>query len=132
MKTDPRSGAYILTAKDVAEAIRYRKDRNGFNKALRQVKHWTNSGLLKTITPLETGTGVSREYKDEPTVLIAAIFQELTLLGLTVDMLLPIADKLYDDFENGDPDWALDSAMTDEYLSFLKIVAHLDLLLTAV
>ncbi len=119
-------GKYVLTAKDIAEAIRYRKDRNGFNKALRQVKHWTNSGLLKPVTPLDTGTGISREYVEAPTVLIAAILQELTALGLTVDMMLPIAERLYDDFENGDPDWAMDGAMTGEWLSFLNLEMETD------
>ena len=62
----------MLTAKDIAEAIRFKKDRQGFAKALRQVKHWTDNGLLQAITALDTGSGVAREYVDEPTLVIAA------------------------------------------------------------
>lgn len=119
-------GELVLTAKDIAEAIAFKKDRQGFPKALRQVKHWTDKGLLRAITPLDTGSGVAREYTDEPTVLIAAILQELVLFGWTIDQLKPIADQLYDDFEGGDPEGVFFAAMTDEFKGYLALEFDVD------
>jgi hypothetical protein len=120
---EPRTfnGRLVVTAKDIAEAIAFKKDRKGFSKALRQVKHWTDSGVLETITALDTGSGVAREYVDHPTVLIAAIMQELVLFGCTIDQLLPIAQRLYDDHDGGDPDGIFDAAMTDEWKGYLSL-----------
>jgi hypothetical protein len=116
----------VLTAKDIAEAIAFKKDRGGFPKALRQVKHWTDKGLLRAITPLDTGSGVAREYVDEPTVLVAAILQELVLLGCTIEQLQPVSDRLYEDYEGGDPDWVFFSAMTDEFKGYLALEYDVD------
>lgn len=120
---EPRThaGRLVVTAKDIAEAIAFKRDRNGFSKALRQVKHWTDNGILETITVLDTGSGVAREYLDEPTVLIAAIIQELVLFGCTIDQLLPIAKQLYEDYDGGDPDRIFDAAMTDEWKGYLSL-----------
>ena len=114
-------GRRVLTAKDIAEAIAFKKDKQGFSKALRQVKHWTDHGILETITALDTGSGVAREYLDDPTVLIAAIMQELVLFGCTIDQLLPIAKRLYEDSEGGDPDRIFDAAMTGEWKGYLSL-----------
>jgi hypothetical protein len=114
-------GQLVVTAKDIAEAIAFKKDRNGFAKALRQVKHWTDHGILQPITALDTGSGVAREYVDEPTVLVAAIMQELVLFGCTIEQLLPIAKRLYDDYDGGDPDRIFDAAMTDEWKGYLSL-----------
>ena len=119
-------GHLVLTAKDIAEAIRFKKDRAGFPKALRQVKHWTDKGLLQAITPLDTGSGVAREYVDEPTVLIAAILQELVLLGMTIEQLTPVSALLYDEFDNGDPQDALTAAMTAEFSGYLALEFDVD------
>jgi len=120
---EPRThaGRLVVTAKDIAEAIAFKKDRGGFSKALRQVKHWTDNGILETITALDTGSGVAREYVDEPTVLIAAIMQELVLFGCTIEQLLPIAKRLYEDHDGGDPDRIFDAAMTDEWKGYLSL-----------
>ncbi len=120
------NGKVVLTAKDVASAIAFTKDRQGFPKALRQVKHWTDKGLLQAITDLDTGSGVAREYVDDPTVIIAAILQELVLFGWTVERLAPIAARLYDDFENGDPGNVLFGAMTDEFKGYLVLEFDVD------
>lgn len=119
-------GELVVTAKDIAEAIRFKKDRQGFEKALRQVKHWTDKGLLRPITPLDTGSGVAREYVDDPTVLFAAIFQELSLLGCTIEQLLPVSRRLYDEQEGGDPEWALFGAMTNEFKAYLALEYDVD------
>ena len=121
-----RDGKLVLTAKDIADAIAFKKDRGGFPKALRQVKHWTDKGLLRAITDLDTGSGVAREYVDEPTVLIAAILQELVLLGCTIEQLLPVTDLLYDKFDNGDPGHVLFAAMTDEFKGYLALEYDID------
>ena len=119
-------GQLVLTAKDIAEAIRFKKDREGFPKALRQVKHWTDKGLLKAVTPLDTGSGVAREYVDEPTVLIAAILQELVLLGCTIDQLGPVADLLYDEYDGGDPQNAFFAAMSGDCEGYLALEFDVD------
>jgi len=119
-------GNLVLTAKDVAEAISFKKDKQGFTKALRQVKHWTDSGLLQIITDLETGSGVAREYEDEPTVMIAAILQELVLFGWTIDKMEPIAARLYKDFEEGDPGDVFFAALTGEFSGYLALEFGVD------
>lgn len=119
-------GKLVLTAKDIAIAIAFKKDRGGFPKALRQVKHWTDKGLLRPITDLDTGSGIAREYVDEPTVLIAAILQELVLLGCTIEQLLPVTDLLYDEFENGNPGHVLFAAMTDEFKGYVALEYDVD------
>jgi hypothetical protein len=116
----------VVTAKDIAEAIAFKRDRQGFSKALRQVKHWTDKGLLRTITPLDTGSGVAREYSDDHTILISAILQELVLLGCTIEQLTPVAERLYDDFENGDPDDVEFAALTDEFRGYLVLEFEVD------
>jgi hypothetical protein len=120
------NGRLVLTAKDIAEAIAFKKDRGGFPKALRQVKHWTDKGLLRPITPLDTGSGVAREYADEPTVLIAAILQELVLLGCTIEQLGPVADLLYEQDDGGDPDEVFFAAMTGEFKGYLALEYDVD------
>lgn len=117
-----------LTAKDIAEAIRFRKDKGGFAKAYRQVQHWTTNGLLQTITPIETGKGVAREYVDTPTVFIAAVLQELSLFGLTIESLKPIANQLYEDYDDGDPEWIHFVAETggDEFAGYIHIELDVD------
>lgn len=126
--SEPRyhKGLLVLTAKDIAEAIAFKKDRQGFSKALRQVKHWTDKGLLRAITPLDTGSGVAREYVEEPTLVISAILQELVLFGWTIETLQPIADRLCDDFENGDPGDEFLAAMTGEFLGYLVLEFDVD------
>ena len=116
----------VLTAKDMAEAIAFKKDKQGFTKALRQVKHWTDSGLLQIITDLDTGSGVAREYEDEPSVMIAAILQELVLFGWTIEKLEPIAAKLYHEFEEGDPDDVFFAALTGDYTGYLALEFDVD------
>lgn len=125
---EPRyhAGRLVVTAKDIAEAIAFKKNRNGFSRALRQVKHWTDNGILETTTPLDTGSGVAREYVDDPTVLIAAIMQELVLFGCAVDQLLPIAKRLYEDYDGGDPDRIFDGAMTGEWKGYLALEYDVD------
>jgi hypothetical protein len=125
---EPRyhGGRLVITAKDIAEAITFRKAKGGFPKALRQVKHWTDTGLLNTITGLDTGSGVAREYLEEPTILIAAILQELVLFGCTIEQLWPIARQLYEDHDGGDPDRIFDAAMTDEFKGYLALEYDVD------
>jgi len=119
-------GDLIVTAKDLAEAIAFKKDRGGFAKALRQIKHWTDKGLLRTITPLDTGSGVAREYVDSPTELIAAILQELVLLGCTIEQLFPVTTRLYNEFDDGDPDSIFDAAMMAGSKSYLALEYDID------
>ncbi len=120
------NGQMAVTAKDIAAAIAFKKDRNGFSKALRQVKHWTDNGILQTTTGLDTGSGIAREYADEPTILVAAIMQELVLFGCTIEQLLPIAKRLYDDYDGGDPDGIFDAAMTGEWKGYLSLEYDVD------
>ena len=47
--------------------------------------------------------------------------QELVLFGGTIEQLLPIAKRLYDDYEGGDPNHIFDAAMTDEWKGYLSL-----------
>lgn len=106
------SGEELLTVKDIAERISFDGSEDGVARTLRQVRHWTQCDLLRTISEKNTGKGVPRFYEDEPSLLIAAILLELCRYGATVDILKPVADQLYEDWvEFGGMSMA--TAMTD-------------------
>ena len=86
----------LITVKDIAECIAFDKSEVGIIRTIRQVRHWTQNDLLRPISQKETGKGVPRVYAVEPTIEIAAILLELTRYGVTVDILKPVADGLWD------------------------------------
>lgn len=89
------SGEILLTIKGVAERISFDRSEDGIARTLRQVRHWTQSDVLRTISEKNTGKGMPRFYEETPTVWIATILFELCRYGATVDMLKPVADDLY-------------------------------------
>jgi len=90
-----------ISATQLAYAIAIRQDRYGRAKALRQVQHWTDNRLIKPSGQIRTGTGTGRAYSRTPTLAIAAILQDLVLLGFTISQLRPIARFLYGDGQVG-------------------------------
>ena len=86
------TGENLLTVKDIAECISYDRSEEGIARTLRQVRHWTQCDLLRTMSEKNPGKGVPRFYEDEPSLLIAAILFELCRYGATVDILKPVAD----------------------------------------
>jgi len=93
------SGEQLLTVKDIAKYAAFDKSEEGINRAMRQIRHWTQCDLLRPYTPKKTGTGIPRLYPDEPTIEIAAILLEVARYGATVDILKPVAEALYDAME---------------------------------
>jgi len=100
----------LLTVKDIAIGISYDNSEEGVARTIRQVRHWTQSDLLRPISQKSTGKGVPRVYEEEPTVRIAAILLELCRYGVTVDVLKYASKELYDD-------WDADEGMEGFYLS---------------
>ncbi len=90
------SGEELLTIKDVAKKISFDRSESGIAKTMRQIRHWTQNDLLRTTSEKHTGKGVPRFYEPEPTVEIAAILLELSRYGVTVDILKPVAEELWD------------------------------------
>ena len=82
-----QSGAELMTIKDISEHIAFDDSDSGIERTMRQVRHWTQCDLLRTTSEKNTGKGIPRFYEVEPTLMIAAILQELTLYGATVDIL---------------------------------------------
>lgn len=76
----------LYSVKRVAEMIAPDLLPETIGRVMRQIRHWTNSDVLSPVGPKQTGTGVSRVY-DLHGVHKAAILQELTEHGVTVDML---------------------------------------------
>lgn len=76
----------LYSVKRVAEMIAPDLLPEAVGRVMRQIRHWTNSDILKPVGPKKTGTGVSRVY-DLHGVQKAAILLELTEQGTTVDML---------------------------------------------
>lgn len=65
------------------------------NRILRQLRHWTASGVLKPIGGAHTGIGRHRRYGEE-CALTGAILIELAALGLQVGTLLSAATAIAD------------------------------------
>ncbi len=116
MKTE--LGERLLTVKDIARYIAFDTSEHAISKTIRQVRHWTQSDLLRPYSEKNTGKGIPRVYWDEPTVEIAAILLELSRYGATVDILKPVADALYD---NADGEIELQMAMTDHANAYLQV-----------
>lgn len=114
-----------LTVKDIAERISFSNSSAEVARVLRQVQHWTQNDLLETVNFKKTGRGYARLYKDDPTLLFAAVFQELSLYGMTVEILKPISKHLHETYEEEYHD-AWFGAMTDEYCGYLQIDCNID------
>ena len=112
-------GNDLITIKDIAEAIAYRKTSAAINRTLRQVRHWTQNDLLQPYGEKQTGKGIPRFYEDWPAVLIAALYLELSRYGATVEILKPVAKALYEDMENGMTQ--LNLSLTNESMVYAQI-----------
>ena len=125
---ETESGERLLTVKDIAECIAFDKSEDGINKTIRQVRHWTQSDLLRPYSEKTTGKGIPRLYAVEPTVHIAAFFIELTRYGVTVDILKLVSDELYEhEFDEFGPEgWYVSTALT-HMNSFLQVAWRTDL-----
>lgn len=117
-----QTGEELLTVRDIAERIAPRLTPDSIAKALRQVRHWTQNDLLQTASEKSTGRGVPRLYPDEPTCEVAAILQELSSYGVSVDVLRPVAEALY---EEGYGDMYIFTATTD-MTAFLQVSWNAD------
>lgn len=95
-----QSGEELLTIRDIAARIAPGRTEASIARTLRQVRHWTQCDLLRTVSVKSTGKGIPRLYEEEPTLLIAAVLLELSRYGATVDILKPVAAALYDDWED--------------------------------
>jgi len=115
------SGDVFLTIKDITQAVAPDKSVDGLNRTLRQVRHWTQSDLLRPREQKNPGKGSPRLYAQDPTIMISAILLELNRYGATVDILRPVADALYTDEEEtgGDVLWM---AENDEANAYLQVV----------
>ncbi len=76
----------LYTVKDLASMTALAKDAETVNRVMRQIRHWTNSDVLRPFGPKRTGTGVSRVY-DVHGAHKAAILVELSRYSVTVEML---------------------------------------------
>jgi len=108
----------LLTLKDIAKAISFDQSDEGIARTMRQVRHWTQNDLLPTFSGKETGKGIPRLYQDEPTIEIAAILQELSRYGATVDVMAHLTKELMDTDEGY---MAISAAQTDEIIAFAQV-----------
>lgn len=114
-----------LSAKDVAMVIMYPGQPDGLARAMRQVRHWTQSDLLQTANDKHTGRGRSRMYEEEPTILLAALLMELARFGVTIDKMKPLARWFYDDWE-ADSEGVFFGATTGEWTGYILIDWNID------
>jgi hypothetical protein len=105
-------GSYVLTLKDIAQAIAPNQSEAAVSKAMRQIRHWTQHDIVRTLSEKSTGSGVPRLYPYDPTNEVCAILQEIARFGATVDILKAVADALYDDL--GEGGWPILHALMDE------------------
>ena len=108
----------LLTVKDIAGRIALDRSDIGIERALRQVRHWTQCDLLRTLSQKNTGKGIPRFYEWQPTLMVAAILIELSRYGATVDMLRPVSEALYEYWEE---DGMYLLTATTDYNSFLQV-----------
>jgi len=74
------------TLKEVAAILSPTGEQDEFNRASRQVRHWTINGLLETAGEKYVGTGRSRQYaKDE--IRFAAWLMELAKYGVNISIM---------------------------------------------
>ena len=114
-----RSGERLFTIKDIARCVAFDKSADGVARTARQVRHWTQSDLLQTVSEKSTGSGVPRLYEEEPTIEIAAILLELARYGATTEILKPVAQALYEDWTGGGDTLFL--ATTDEGNAYAQV-----------
>lgn len=117
--------SYLLSAKDVARVIAYPGLPDGVARAVRQVRHWTQSDLLRTAGDKNTGRGRSRLYEEEPTIFIAAMLMELARFGITVDKMKPLSEWFYEDWE-ADSFGVYSGALTGEWTGYIFIDWNVD------
>lgn len=115
------TGERVLTLKDLASAVALTTSDAGIARAMRQLRHWTQSDVLRTLSEKSTGSGVPRLYAVEPTIEIAATLQEFARFGATVDILKAVADELYDEWDDGGFIISNALANDDEYVSLLQV-----------
>jgi hypothetical protein len=66
----------LYTLKEMVSSLSWSDDPEGTEKLARQLRHWTNVGLLSPVGKRNTGTGVSRLYSVDE-VRRAALLVEL-------------------------------------------------------
>ncbi len=76
----------VLTLGEMAEALAAEGAAGSVDTLMRQIRHWTNVGLLRTIGPARSGTGVPRRYEFLE-LEKAALLNEFACYGLTVGQL---------------------------------------------
>lgn len=108
-----------VRVKDIADCVSFDRSDHGISKTIRQVRHWTQSDLLRPVGQKNTGTGVPRVYPEEPTLQIAAILMELSRYGATVDILKPVSEALYEEMDEFGHCFFI--AMTDEGEAFAQV-----------
>lgn len=100
MQIDQHGDVYV-SVKDIAQCVAPDNSLDAMNRTLRQIRHWTQSDILRPENAKNTGTGTPRIYPEEPTLFLAAVLLELHRYGATVDIMKPVADTIYDDWVDG-------------------------------
>lgn len=113
-------GERLFTIKDIARAVALDKSEHGIAKAMRQIRHWTAHDILRPVGGKDTGTGVARVYREEPTINVAAVLLEVSRYGATVDILKIISPVLYDAADGGHGP-IFEGAAADVWESFAQI-----------
>jgi hypothetical protein len=83
------------TLKEVAALLSPSGEREDFERAARQVRHWTVNGLLNTAGEKFVGTGRSRQYAADE-IRFAAWLMELAKYGINISLMEAVRE-LYDD-----------------------------------
>ena len=86
--------------KEVASILCTGGDEQDFERAARQVRHWTNNDLLKTASEKYVGTGRSRLYVANE-IRLAAWYSELARYGIQVWLLEAVRERFDHYDENG-------------------------------
>jgi hypothetical protein len=120
-----QGGDVYVSVKDIAQCVAPDNSLDAMNRTLRQLRHWTQSDILRPASAKNTGTGTPRIYPEEPTLFLAAVLLELHRYGATVDIMKPVAEAIYDDWVDG-PAESQFFVQTDEATMLLQLAWTVD------
>ncbi len=98
--------------KELAQRVAPTQEEGDVNRLIRQLRHWTLSGLLELETDIHVGPGRHRRYT-ETALQTAAVLVALTPYNLPIGTLANVIDCL--DILRKFPSRHLQEAVTDEH-----------------
>ena len=82
-----------FTVSAVARAVAPNADEAEISRIIRQLRHWTLTGVLRLAGTVHTGAGRHRKYSGDA-IYVAAVMVELARMGLPVGALSSLSTRI--------------------------------------